>query len=232
MIAQDTARFSMFGASVTGLEVPEDTQIKWVIGHSIAASMNDLVRALYQAEADWLFILGDDHVFAPNLLMRLLEHEKDIVVPICLTRLPPYKPVVFTEFVEDTMYRRRLDLDQQPGGGLIPIHSAGTAGMVVRREVFDTLEEPWFEFGMISSEQIGEDVYFCDKARDAGFDLYCDLDTPLGHITSSIVWPVRQPQGWTYGFTMTGGLKLTMPPGSWEEADRAADHGLALGAES
>lgn len=224
VIAQDTARFSMFGASLSALEVPPETQIKWVIGHNIASSMNDLVDALYMSKAEWLFILGDDHVFSSDLLLKLLAHDRDIVVPLCLTRMPPYKPVVFSGFVDESrsMHRWRLDLNEHPDGGLVPIHSAGTAGMVVRRRVFEELGAPWFEVGKVTTEDVGEDVYFCDKARDAGFELFADLDTVLGHCTTATVWPVRQEFGWTYGFGFMGGLKVTMPGDAWATADLAA----------
>ncbi len=223
VIAQDTARFSLFPASLSSLDVPAGTRIKWIIGHNIAASMNDLVDAMYDNEAEWLFILGDDHVFSPPLLKKLLAHDKDIVVPLCLTRLPPYRPVIFSGWHETKpTHRWRVDLNDHPEGGLIPIHSAGTAGMLVRRNVFDTLEKPWFEVGAITSVHVGEDVHFCDKARDAGFELWADLDAPLGHCTTATVWPVRQEFGWTYGFSFTGGLKVTMPTDAWDAAEVAA----------
>lgn len=218
VIAQDTARFSAFAGSLTSLEVPEETAIKWIIGHSIASSTNMLVRAMLESEAEWLWILGDDHTFNGTILHRLLDRDKDIVVPNCLTRFPPYKPVSFTGFAaEDSMYRRRLDLNDHPGGGLVAIHSAGSGGMLVRRHVFECIEDPWFEAAFVSSVEIGEDVRFCDKAREEGFGIYVDLDVSLGHITTAGVWPVKHAGGWTYGFGFAGGKMVTMPP--WEDAE-------------
>lgn len=225
VIAQDTARFSMFGASLTGIEVPPGTGVKWLFGHDIAASTNLLVRAMFEEyeDADWLWILGDDHVFSGSILMRLLAHEKDIIVPLCLTRNPPYKPVVFSDWADvDERMRQRVHLPDHPEGGLIPIHSGGSAGMLIRRRVFEALEDPWFEHIRSSNVEIGEDVYFCDKAREAGFEIFCDLDIPMGHCTTATVWPVNEPGGWTYGFSFMGGLKLTMPSDAWDVADEVA----------
>lgn len=230
VLAQDTARFSMFAASLTGVEVPPGTSITWKFGSSIAEQMNEIVRTMLAApEAEWLWILGDDHVFSSSLLLRLLAHEDcDMVVPLCLTRNPPYKPVIFAGWQDvekggrEDFYRRRVDLNDHPDGGLIPVHSAGTAGMVVRRRVLEALEEPWFETGRVSNVHVGEDVHFCDKARDAGFRLWADLDSPIGHLTVATVWPVHEPGGWTYGFGFQGGLKVTMPPDAWEEAEIVA----------
>lgn len=224
IIAQDTARFSPFAASLTGLEVPDATAIKWIIGHSIASSTNMLVRAMLETDgAEWLWILGDDHTFNGTVLHRLLDHEKDIVVPNCLMRFPPYKPVSFTGFAEEgSMLRRRLNLADHPNGGLVPIHSAGSGGMLVRRRVFEALEDPWFEAAHVSSVEIGEDVRFCDKAREEGFGIYADLDTSLGHMTTATVWPVKHAGGWTYGFGFTGGSTVAMPPDSWDVPDEGS----------
>jgi hypothetical protein len=94
--------------------------------------------------------------------------------------------------------------------------------MVVRRAVLEELDPPWFETGRVSSVHVGEDVHFCDKAREAGFELYGDLDAPFGHLTVATVWPVHQPEGWTYAFGFQGGLQVTMPPDAWDAADAAA----------
>ncbi len=207
VIAQDAARFSTFAASLTALTVPPGSAIKWVMGHSIAASRNELVRDLLSLDgADWLFLLDDDHAFDSDLLVSLLEVDVDIVVPLCLTRAPPYQPVVFTGWHDDEhVLRDRLDLNDHPDGGILPIHSGGTAGIVIRRRVLEALEEPWFEVGKAVSTEIGEDVYFHDKAREAGFQAWCDLDTPLGHATVATIWPINsEEEGWTAAVTLPG----------------------------
>lgn len=219
VIAQETSRFSMFAASLTGLEAPEGTTIKWIFGHDIAANANLLVHEMYERDADWLWILGDDHSFSPTILTRLLAHDVDIIVPLCLMRNAPYRPVIYSG-VEDGV-RIRVNLDDHPQGGLIAVHSAGSGGMLVKREVFDAIEDPWFESGVDSSVQLGEDLYFCDKARDIGAVVMCDLDIPFGHCSTTVVWPVREADGWTYGFSMMGGYSITLPPKTgWMLADK------------
>lgn len=228
IIAQDSARFTMFSASLTGLETPPDTKVTvaWEIGHNIPHSLNLLMRGLLKTDFTHVLFLGDDHVFAPDYLTRLLEHDLEMVAGLCLTRQPPFKPVVFTGFSGDKGLRRRLILENQEPG-LVPVHSMGTAGMLVKREVFETLTDPWYEYGQIDSAQLTEDLYFCDKAREAGYQIHCDTSLPLGHITTATVWPVKHPDGWSYGFTFMGGLKLAMQPSAWAEADEAIAEAIA-----
>jgi hypothetical protein len=55
--------------------------------------------------------------------------------------------------------------------------------------VFDKLAKPYFRFEVDDKEQIvGEDYVFCDRAREAGFRIWCDaaLSREIGHIGQSI----------------------------------------------
>lgn len=219
VIAQETSRYTMFGASLTSLQKQPDDEIKWWFGHGIADNCNALVRYMYERGHEWLWLLGDDHTFSPSVLDRLLAVGEatgaDIVVPLCLMRAPPYMPVVYSGFSDESTYRRAwVDLDEHPGGGMIPIHSAGSAGMLIQRRVFDELADPWFEAAVLDGTQLGEDLYFCDKARDAGASLVCDLDTRIGHCLTAVAWPVPGPDGWKVGFSMMGGFEVVLPPGA------------------
>jgi len=222
VICHETARYSMFTASLAS-EVNEwseadGSDIHFQYGHNIADNSNALVHEMYRREKDWLWMLGDDHAWTPGLLGKLLDRSldfnADIVAPLCLQRNPPYRPVAFTSDHE------RLDLDDYPDGGLVPVWACGSGGMLISRRVFDGLDDPWFEVGAISSVQLAEDIYFCRKAEDAGYVTFVDLDVNLGHCTTAVVWPVREPDGWTYAFSMMGGFEVTMPPrAGWEYAD-------------
>lgn len=213
VIARDDARFSMFGVSLTGLQLPEGSYVGWQIGEPIAGNCNRLVRTVLERDHEWLWLMGDDHAFEPNLLHRLLERDVDIVVPLCLKRWPPFEPVIFSELAGGL--RRCVDLDDYPDGGLIEVHSAGSGGMLIRRRVFEQLDDPWFETGRVRSDELAEDLYFCDKARAAGFKIHADLDCLLGHITPAIVWPRQTPEGWTFGFGFPEGVVVTIPPSRW-----------------
>jgi hypothetical protein len=212
VLSQDTARFSVFTSSITSIQAPAGTSIEFMFGMDIPASLNQLVDTmLLTPENAWIWIMGDDHVIPAETLTRLLEHGKDIVVPLCLMRMPPYKPVIYDSFDEENGVRQCVDLDDYPNGGLIRVHSAGNGGMVIRREVFERMPAPWFEYGKVSPTTLAEDVYFCDKARELGYDIWCDLDAPLGHCTTGVVWPQLLEDGWTHGFVLAGGFQVSIP---------------------
>jgi hypothetical protein len=56
-------------------------------------------------------------------------------------------------------------------------------------EIFKKISDPWFEFvkdnetGMV----IGEDIYLCQKIKNAGYKIYVDTGVEVGHLTTMIV---------------------------------------------
>ena len=94
---------------------------------------------------DWLWIMGDDHLFDPDILNRLLARELDVVVPLVAKRMPPFEPVIFSRLVdaEGHVYKK-YRYEQLPTSGLLEVPVAGTAGMLVRRPVLNAVGDPWF----------------------------------------------------------------------------------------
>jgi hypothetical protein len=200
IIANDAARFSEFGASVTNLQVPPGNRIEWVIGGDWCGARNSLAQLCIDEQYTHLWFMDDDHSFAPDILMKLLRHDQPLVNPICFTRTWPFQPVTYVE-------EGALDLASVPDRGLVVLHAGGCAGMLIRREVLEAIEPPWFEYSDKS-----EDVIFCEKAKAAGFQLYGDLEARLGHITTAVVWPSFNPEhGWMTGLTIGKDMQVQIP---------------------
>jgi hypothetical protein len=52
--------------------------------------------------------------------------------------------------------------------------------MMIKASVFAKLEEPYFYFEQLPNNKIlGEDIYFCIKAKDAGIDTWVDHDLSM-----------------------------------------------------
>lgn len=204
--ANDSARYSFFAASITKMLSPPNTDIRWAFGSDRIRGRNNIVRESLEIGSEWVMFIDDDHVFQPDLLLRLLAHEKMIVASLYLQRSLPCLPVAYTDRLDDDLTYTPLRLSEQPtDASLIEVRAAGTGGMLIRSEVFHALEDPWFRDGAAS-----EDLMFCERARDAGFQVYCDLQAQLGHCTTSIVWPSPGEDGWAVGVTLPGG-EIVMP---------------------
>lgn len=230
VIAQETSRFSYFAQSLSAVDRPDGTSVYWHLGWDVAENTNMVVDEMIRRDADWLWLLNDDHAFSPDTLTKLLAHNLPMVVPLYLQRNPPYKPTcgVIDELLRgtragDPIPRKALPLGACLDRGLVPIDFAGGAGMLIRREVFDKVPRPWFESGKLTPGQLNEDFYFCDKVKAAGVEIFCDVGVHLGHCQTSVIWPVPEPDGWTFAFSFTGGYSITVPPKlAWRSAEEAA----------
>ncbi len=144
----------------------------------IGPSRNELVEMAKKVKADYLFFLDSDMRVPPDAILRLLAHRKEIVGANYTRRKPPFVAII------------KKDVNGKPlnysKGGLVNIGEIPTGCLLIDMRVFDKLEQPYFTtLGNRGSNVFqGEDLFFCQLAREEGFRVYCDLDlsTQIGHI--------------------------------------------------
>ena len=188
VLTMELSRYSYFSASVSCTKKPEGTHEIWTVGQqsgrSVIEKQNWLVENM---KGDWLWILGDDHEFADDALMRLLAHDADIVVPVNVARAMDFLPLVFDPVgnKEDWTFLDGVS-------GLKEVTGAcGNAGMLIKRHVFNAIPAPWFEWDPEGSPYQGSDLAFCWKARQAGFKVHIDTEVVFGHTNVATFTPVR-----------------------------------------
>lgn len=187
VISQPLSRFTDFTISLISLMRPASARWVWRQGMDVTGNYNGLVNDM---AGDWLWIMGDDHTFPPDILMRLLDHDVDVVVPLCLKKMAPFDPVVYEgEEVNPEDGLTYYQVAHLPPDELVEIHAAGTAGMLIRRHVLEALERPVFT---TSKGMQNEDLLFCQRVREAGFRIWCDTSLRMGHIGTFGVYPVWQ----------------------------------------
>jgi hypothetical protein len=194
VIANDSARYTLFWSCWNRLQLPEGWEQQALIGGDWCGARNTLVQMTLASDAEYLWFMDDDHAFSPDILVKLLAHDLPLVVPVCFTRSAPFPPVDFVERVGDDKYLP-LYLPDHEGEGLVELVAGGTAGMLIHRSVLEAMPGPyWFEYGVAS-----EDILFCNKAVELGFTLRCDLSTRLGHLTTAVVEPAYYDGQWVVG---------------------------------
>lgn len=219
IIANDTGRYTLFSVCLTQLRHPVNTRIDWALSTDLAGARNTLVERSLEAGSEWMLFLDDDHVYPGDLLNQLLAHEQLVVCSLYLRRAQPFTPLAFSGKDEEGLYIP-IDLTEYPNEGLLKIYGAGTAGMLIRSEVFREIPYPWFEHGRVGEWNSSEDLIFCEKANAAGIDIFLDLGAQLGHMSPCAIWPSWIDQEWAVGFSVADGLRLYYPI---EKAADAAD---------
>ncbi len=191
-LAVSLARFAQ-SAPQHGINI----QIGSICGCSVVSrARNLLAQDMLESECDYLLFIDSDINFEPEDILRLMawgtDPKKGIVAAVPRTRS------------ETKTYIANLDYDENGeltmnGMGLVRAERVATAFMLVRREVFETLADlhpDWqyydkrsdrmltcmFDFELTEEGYIGEDFLFCDRARDAGFEVWVDPSITLGHM--------------------------------------------------
>lgn len=190
LVGSDLARYHAFTLAMVGMWKPKGSMIHWARELSIPMGLNEAVEAM-PPEHEWLWLMGDDHYFEPDLLYRLLWRAYDvgydlpILAPLCFTHSAPFNWTM--RVVDGDGKLRPFPADMVPPGGVLQCHAAGSAGMLIQREVLDTLGPPWFR--NTHPFHPNEDLDFCLRAGQAGYSTFVDLDLPLGHVGTKMVIP-------------------------------------------
>lgn len=199
----ELARYSGFWQSYRDLNL-EGIEVLSGLGQGlyIDYNQNGLVRKMFEAEKefgrfDYFWLVNDDMSMPRNTLKQLMSWKKDIICPIMLMHDVPFDTLFYDYRQEDGLYHHKyLETGER---GLVRGLAAGGGGMLIKREVFDAFPDPWWEthwsFNGPHPTRSTEDFDFCKKAEDAGFEVWCDLDCPVGHQTIMTVWPVRMQDG-------------------------------------
>jgi hypothetical protein len=155
----------------------------------VAIARNNGVWLAQEFKADYLLFLDSDMMFPESTLWRLLMHRQDIVGATYSKRVPPY-PTLGTVLPGEVA---------QTPSGLIEMARIPTGCLLIRMAVFEKLSRPYFRFdeNEETGDIIGEDYVFCDRARAAGFRIWCDptLSHEIGHIGQQVFKiPLMQAQ--------------------------------------
>lgn len=130
-----------------------------------------------------LLFVDSDMRFPQDMISRLLKHDVDIVAANCARRRMPTGP---TAQIYKENGDRELVWTMPDSTGLQEVGSVGMGVMLIKAGVFKALSEPWYETPWRTDKRgyIGEDVFFCNKARDAGFRIWIDHDVSkeIGHV--------------------------------------------------
>ena len=172
------------------ISVPMAMNIMSRQGSILISNRETLVHEALDQGATHLMFLDDDHVFPAHALHWLFRHNEPIVFTNYVRRTFPVYPVAFAADSEDPDARGHF-LYTKPGDkGLVEVASTGFGVGLVNADVFRNIEEPWFDMQWrknASGKWVvdpAEDIYFCRKARAAGYKVYVDqeLSNMVSHI--------------------------------------------------
>lgn len=165
----------------------------------------------------WVLFVDSDCVPQPDALHRLVAHQLPIVGAKVAERWSPFSVAATHEDEEGRP--RKYTIEDVPKTGLHKVLTLGMGCTLIRREVFEAVEPPWFRAGQIALDMLTEDTEFCLRAAKAGFSSHLDCDVQAGHQVEGILWPGKDGRRWVQWMGPTDHLEpLTVLGGSEPEA--------------
>lgn len=141
-------------------------------GCYVQVSRNDIVFEHINTTAEWIMWIDRDIEFERDAILRLMAdavtHKLDIVGATYVRRSPPYrlmgKPIQEGAFL--------------PMEGLVEMEWMPAGFLLTRMDVYRRIKAPWFwlTHGPDGHCDVGDDVYFCMRAREAGMKIFCDTE--------------------------------------------------------
>lgn len=151
------------------------------IQHSLVYDGRQFIADQFlQSDCEYLMFIDSDMTFDHRSIEILSSTGLDFVTAKAFKRVYPYQPCFYTK-VEYKDDKPHLESPVEYGVGLLPIEGAGLACALIKKEVFQKIKAPYF----FPLKNLGEDLTFCLKLKEAGIQMYCDTRVQFGHVGAS-----------------------------------------------
>ena len=186
-----------YHAARNGIDTLRRTKKGCYIDHNRNLLVWDARRM--EARPSHILWIDADITFPPDLLIRLLKHDKDIVLANYYRKYGTHLPIV-SVFNENNALQM-VHVPPQPGNPQ-RVDSGGTGVCLTKLSVYDAVPFPWFKTDYALPPEhvkddtkadlieghvlVGDDTYFFLKAGVYGYRVYCDFSIEIGHIGDKV----------------------------------------------
>ena len=149
----------------------------------IDVARNNMAHAMLEnLEFTHLLMLDADQRHKPEIVYQLGRRVADdptrlIVSALYHRRGKPYEPIAFNEDEDGRIYQIKVGIP-----GIVKVDYLGTGCLLIAREVFERLDEPWFKYDYPAPGKFpSEDMWFSRQCKAAGIDLWLDTSIESAH---------------------------------------------------
>ena len=119
----------------------------------------------YHVPIDAILWIDTDMKFPPDALIKLWNRKQDIAGCDYRARNDPFDPKgAYLDGKDHRLDHGMHKMSRLPGGFIL-----------VKLDVYRKMARPWYK-APVEEGDARDDYHFCDKAREAGFDVWCDMD--------------------------------------------------------
>jgi hypothetical protein len=171
--------FKVFESFLRMTNLRNNIQLEYcMVSNSLIYDGREYIASEFmKSECEYLMFIDSDMTFHPQSIEFLVRHNKEFVTAKAFKRVKPYQPCFYTK-VEYNNDQPNLETPIQYGEGLLRIEGAGLACALIKRSAFEKIEKPYF----FPYPNIGEDLTFCLKLKEAGVEMFVDTTLQFGHL--------------------------------------------------
>lgn len=182
-------------------ETPYTLATKYKKATYIHTARNGFVYDAVDLKADYLMFVDADMSFTPQGFNTLIKHglelDADLIGGLYVSRYDERINIIKKFGTNDKGEKFLVDIKEIPTFEKpFKVDGIGTGFLLINMRVFTKIDPPFFyypepqEFGLrpvpFPKNELGDDISFCMKVKQAGFQIFCDPTFELGHVGKKI----------------------------------------------
>jgi FkbM family methyltransferase len=173
--------------SIDRLIVPDgyEKTVETFYGYQVDQVRNLIAKYSIDLEYDYVLCVDSDIILPSDTLVKLLNAKKDVISGSYIQRKGDLHVVEVYEHREhgavlNIPYEKMMMKDMAP----FKVAGFGFGCVLVDTKVFKAMSWPWFEYRNAEKWEntVSEDITFCMKAEEHGFELWCDPSIRCPHV--------------------------------------------------
>ena len=184
-----------FVRSLTELEsqLREDNvwfEIKIISGTLVHTARDRLAQHAVKHHFDEVLWIDDDMVFDCHLYEDLKMCGKDMVCGLFVSRHFPYVSCLFRSLIP--VERISVYPDEA-----FKVAGCGFGCVLMKAQILADVMNNNGGKCFVPDQKLGEDVAFCQRAANLGYEIWCEPTARVGHVGRIVIWPedVERLQG-------------------------------------
>ena len=158
-----------------------NVDVKFITGTLVHVARDKLAYHAISNEYTYVLWLDSDMVFDDELLYDLQFSHKDFVTGIARSRRWPYTSCLFSDIGQVQR------IDDYPRD-TFKVAGCGFACVLIKTEILNAVRER-FKTCFLPTPELGEDLAFCERATECGYDIWAEPAVKVGHIGQITIYP-------------------------------------------
>lgn len=160
-----------------------DYDVAFQSGTLVYVGRDKLAKKAIDGGYTHMLWLDSDMVFTDDIFETLRDTNKDFVTGIAHSRREPYSSCIFSE-IYPCFIKWKTDYPSET----FKIAACGFACVLISVEIIKAVWDK-HSTAFFPDMRLGEDVAFCKKATELGYEIWAEPSVRLGHVGQHVIYP-------------------------------------------